>query len=470
VRGVERALLTFCGAVLDFTWLYAWAAFSIISLGSNAPALLDAAAIFAAAAVLTRLTAGRGLRIITVGFLQGTGIALTVLWTVRTMGGATSPFFDSRWIKGFFGASHSAIEWLGLGVALFWSMALWLGGAFFAVRPRTHEKICSRFDLGLAAFFALVLIKLALAAKGNILTGDTTTGPLALVFFFFGLVAIGMTRTGGRGAPGLVRGRRKFGVVLGFICTVFLSAMGLMVFFQQPLARAAGTGYGLLKDGTATVGGIFLWFIRLLYMPRQGKLREAPSGSGPGTPDHFFTSDGAPWMEMVGRILAWLFGTALGIVILVASAAAVFYVVRWLLSRTERRTGTGRRDSVSRAFLRFRNVLTLLAGWVLRVFRGHRTAADVYGALARWSRRSGIRRGGSETAREFSSRLSRLFPSLRDEIRSITEAFNRELYGEMATTGEEMALLRASRRRLAHPSFWPARLKTLVTGQITPRS
>jgi hypothetical protein len=470
MRGIERALLALCGAVLDFAWLYAWAAFSMISLGSKAAAPSDAAAIFAAAAILARLCAGRGLRIITVGLLQGAGIVLTALWTIRTMTHATTPLFDSRWITGFFGASHSAIEWLGLGIALFWSAALWLGGAFFAVRPRTHEKICSRFDLGLAAFFVLVLIKLALAAKGNILTGDTMTGPLAFVFFFFGLVAIGMTRTGGRGAPGLVRGRRKFGVILGFICAVFLSAMGLVVFFQQPLALAAGTGYGLLKDGTATVGGIFLWFIRLLYMPRQGKLREAPSGSGPGTPDHFFASDGAPWMEMVGRILAWLFGTALGIVILVAAAAAVFYVVRWLLSRTERRTGVDRRDLVPRAVLRLRHFFTLLSGWVRSVFRGHRTAADVYGALTGWSRRSGIRRGGSETAREFSSRLSGIFPSLRDEIGSITEAFNRELYGEMTITGEEMVLLRANRRRLASPSFWPARLRTLVTGQITPRS
>jgi len=469
MKRTEKALLALCGAILDFTWLYAWAAFSMVSVGTAPAAPSDTAAIFTAAAMLSLLCAGRGLRILTVGLLQGAGIVLAALWTVRTMSDAMTPLFDIRWITGFFGAPRSAMEWLGLGIALFFSTALWLGGAFFAVRPRTHEKICSRFDLGLAAFFVLVLIKLALAAKGNAFTGDTMTGPLAFVFFFFGLVAIGMTRTGGRGAPGLVRGRRTFGVILGFICTVFLSAMGLVVFFQQPLARAAGTGYGLLKDGTATVGDIFLWFIRLLYMPRQGKLRETPGGSGPSTAHHFFVSDGAPWMEMVGRILAWLFGTVLGIFMLVATAAAVFYVVRWLLSRTEKTTGACRHNSLSRAVLRFRNVLTLLEGWVRRVFRGHRTAADVYRAFAGWSIRSGIRRGESETAWEFSSRLSGIFPSVKNEIGCITEAFNREIYGQTTITGPEMALLKTSRRRLASPSLWPARLKVLVTGRITPR-
>ncbi len=470
MRGAERALLAVCGVVLDFAWLYAWAAFSMISLGSDAPAPPDAAAIFTAAALLTLLGAGRGLRIITVGLLQGAGIMAAALWTIYVMSGTTDPLLNSRWITGFFAASHSAMEWLGLGVALFWSTALWLGGAFFAVRPRTHQRICSRFDLGLAAFFTLVLIKLAMAVKGNILTGDTMTGPLAFIFFFFGLVAIGMTRTGGRGAPGLVRGRRKFGVVLGFICAVFLSAMGLVVFFQQPLARAAGTGFGFLKDGAVTVGGAFLWFIRLLYMPRQGKLREAPGGSGPSGAGHLFAADSEPWMEMAGTILAWLFGTALGIIVLVVAAMAAFYVVRWLLSRTEKKTGTGRRNCLLRTVLQFRDLLILLAGRARRLLRRPRTAADVYRALAGWSKRSGIRRGGSETTREFSSRLSETFPSLANEIGSITEAFNRELYGQMTITGEQMALLKANRRRLASPSLWPARLRALIAGQVTPRS
>ncbi len=471
MRGTERALLAVCGAVLDFVWLYAWATFSLISLGRGGFPFVDAVVIFAAAATLTFIHSGRGLRIVTVGLLQGAGVVLAALWTVHTMSGAATPFLDRQWVTEFFGTSRTATEWLGLGIALFWSSVLWLGGSFFAVRPRTHQKVCSRFDLGLAALFILVLIKLALAAKGIVFAGDTMTGPLAFVFFFFGLVAIGMTRTAGRGVPGLVRGRRKFGAILGFICAVLLSGTGLVAFFQQPLARAAGTGYGLIKNGAATVGGAFLWLMKLLYMPRQGRLREPPSGSGSSISDHFMPSDSAPWVETAGRIAAWLFGTALGIMMLIAAAAAVFCVVRWLLSRTEKRTGTaGPKNPLPGVVLRTWHFFLRSANWVRGLFRKHRTAADVYTALTAWSRRSGIRQCRSETAWEFSSRLSGIFPSLGNEIRSITEAFNREIYGEVTITGREMALLRANRRRLTSPSLWPARLKTLIRGQITPRS
>jgi hypothetical protein len=469
MRGVEKTLLAFCGAVIDFAWLYAWAAFSMIPLGRGGLPFLDAAAIFAIAAALTRVHAGRGLKIIVVGLLQGTGLAATALRTIYIMGDRTISFLDSQWLTGFFSASHSAGEWLGLGIALFFGSAFWLGGAFFAVRPRTHQKICSRFDIGLAAFFALVLIKLTLAVKGSIFTGDTMTGPLAFVFFFFGLIAIGMTRTSGRGSPGLVRGHRKLGVVMGFICVVFSSAMGLIAFFQQPLARAAGAGYGFLKDGTASVGAIFLWFIKFLYTPGQGKLREDPSGAGGGVSGHLLPPDSAPWLETAGSIIAWFFGTFLGIIMLIVVVGGAVFVVKWLSSRTKRTHGRSRRLPAPNALLRAWHFIALLARKTARSLKGHRTAADIYRALAGWSRRSGIRQSRSETPSEFSSRLSGVFPSLRHEIKSITEAFNREFYGETALTREEMTLLRTSRRRLSSPSYWPARLKTLIAGQITPR-
>ena len=50
MRRTEKILLYFCGAVMDFTWLYAWAIFSMISIGKNGFPLADTAAIFIAAA------------------------------------------------------------------------------------------------------------------------------------------------------------------------------------------------------------------------------------------------------------------------------------------------------------------------------------------------------------------------------------------------------------------------------------
>lgn len=470
MRGAEKILLVFCGAVIDFAWLYAWAAFSMIPLGKSGLPFVDSAVVFVVAAALTRVHAGRGLTVIVVGLVQGMGLAATALRTIYIVSDTTIPFLDSRWFTGFFNASHSGAEWLGFAVALFWGSAFWLSGAFFTVRPRTHQKICSRFDLGLAAFFTLVLIKLVLSVKGGTFTGDTMTGPLASIFFFFGLIAVGMTRTGGRGSAGLVRGHRKFGVVMGFIFVVFASVTGLIAFLQQPLARVAGAGYGFLRDGAASVGTIFLWLIKFLYTPGQGKIRENPSGDGGGISGQFLPPDTAPWFETVGRIMAWVFGTLLGAILLIAVVGGAVFVVKRLFSRTKKAHGSSGRLPAANALLRAWRFIALLSGKTVRYLKVHRTAADIYRALAGWSKRSGIRRGKSETPSEFSCRLSGAFPSLRHEIGTITEAFNRELYGEMTITGEEMALLRAKRRRLASPSLWPARLKTLIAGQVTPRS
>ncbi len=468
MRRTEKILLYFCGAVMDFTWLYAWAIFSMISIGKNGFPLADTAAIFIAAAALTRICAGRGLRIITLGLLQAAGLAAAALRGVYLMSGATGAFLDPRWLVEFWTGSHSDMEWFGLVIALFFTSAIWLGGAFFAVRPAAHAKICSRFDLGLAAFFGLVLITMVLVVKGGMPMGDTLTGPLACIFFFFGLLAIGMTRATGAASSGFIGGRRRLGVVMGFICAVFLSVISLVAFFQQALARAAGTGYGLLKDGASSVGSIFLWCVKFLYLPRQAKIREGPSGSQGSILDHLSPSDSAQWVEVAGTIAAWLFGTFLGLTILVVTVVAAASVIRWLFSRTAKNNPSGMRRSLPRAVLRVFGLIVLLIGKAGRTLRGYSTAADFYRALSGWSRRSGVRPDISETPSEFSSRLSRKFPALEGEIEAITGAFNKEFYGEITLRGEEIDIVRLSWRKLRNPACWPVRLKTLFSGTVTP--
>ncbi|HBL22909.1 MAG TPA: hypothetical protein DDZ40_02195 [Deltaproteobacteria bacterium] len=467
MRRFEKTLVFVSGAVMDFSWLYAWTIFAMIAAGREGFPFADAAVMFAAAAVLTRISTGRGLRVIAIGLLQATGLVSAALRTIYIMSGTTGAFFNTQWLMEFFGARHSAMEWFALVAALFWTSAIWLGGAFFAARPKTHEKICSRFDLGLAAFFSILLIKLALVVKGNPSTGDNLTGLLACVFFFFGLVAMGMTRANGAHSPGLVSGRRRLGVVMGFISAVLLCVMSVAVFFQQPLARAAGTGYGLLKGGTSSLGSIFLWFIKLLYMPRQAKMRDGPSGSSGSSIGSFFESDNAQWVEVVSKVLAWLFGTFLGLTILVVTAVAVFYVVRWLFSRTARDHSDVKRRSLSDLVRRLRDLIALFAGKARRFLGGYTTAADFYRALTIWSRRSGVQPDPSETPSEFSCRLAGIFPSLKHEIESIAGAFNREFYGEATLGRDEIDFIRLSWRKLRNPSSWPVRMKTRVFGTIT---
>lgn len=465
----RNVLLSLAAAVMEFTWLYAWATFSTISIAQRNTPPLEAVAIFLAGAAITGLSTGRGLRIISIVLLQTAGIVYAVLRTIYIFSDITPAFLGRQWLVEFFGAPHSAMEWLLFVVSVFWALAFWAGGARFAVRPKTHEKICSRFDLGVAAFLCLLLIKFALQVKGNISINDPLTGPLACIFFFFGLTSIGMTRGRAAASSDLIAGYRRFGVVTGFICAVFASAVSLVVFFQHPLVSAARVSYGLIRGGASSLVVIFASLIRFLYLPRQTRAIEPPSSQKGNIFDHLSSTGNPAWMEVTGKILGWLFGTALGLIMLAIIVFSVIYFIKWLFSRT--RADRNKMDwgtLIPRAFARALDLFALLAGKAMQTLKCYRTAADFYRALTQWSRLSGIRRRIDETPSEFCSRLIKRFPALKEDIGTIVSAFNREFYGDMILDSGEIAGVRLAWHKLRNPARWPLRLRAFFSGTTGP--
>lgn len=465
----EGVLLSFAGAVMEFTWLYAWAAFSMMSIAQRYIPLPEAAVIFFAGAAVTGLSTGWGLRVISIALLQAAGIAYAALRATYIFNDVASAFLSHRWIVEFFGAPHSAMGWFLFVVSVFWAMAFWAGGARFSVRPKNHEKICSRFDLGLAAFFCLFLLKFALKVKGNISINDPLTGPLACIFFFFGLASIGMTRGRVAAASDLIAGYRRFGVVLGFILAVFASVVSVVVFFQQPLANAARASYGIIKGGASYLGVIFISIIRFIYLPRQTKAGSQPADPQGSMLDRIVPADIPAWMEPVLKVLGWLLGTVFGLIMLAVFSFAAFYFIKWLFSRTKRGPINQERGSfLLQAIRQMWGVLALLARKARRMLKGYRTAADYYIALTQWSRRSGIRRRLNETPSEFCSRLTARFPALTKEIGAIVAAFNQEFYGEIALGSGEIAAVQLAWRRLRNPARWLQRLRAFFSNTADP--
>lgn len=460
----EKVLLFLAAAVMELAWLYAWAMFSMISAAQRHTPLLEVAIIFLAGAAITGLSTGRGLRIISIVFLQAAGLVCAALRAIYIFNDITSAFFSHRWIVEFFGAPHSAMEWFLLVMSVFWSSAFWVSGARFAVRPKTHERICSRFDLGLAAFFCLLLMKFILLVKGNISINDPLTGLLACIFFFFGLTSIGMTRGRAAASSDLIAGYRRFGVIMGFICAVFASVVSIVAFFQHPLAGAARVSYGLIRGGVSYLGMFFINFIRFIYLPKQTMADKPSPGSKERMLDQFLSSGSAGWMEIPLKILSWLLGTALGLIMLAILVLSAFYFIKWLFSRT--RTDDTNKDrglfflqAVKRAW----GFFVLLVIKARQALRGYRTAADFYMALTRWSRRSGIRSRLNETPSELCSRLTVRFPALTKEIGAIVAAFNREFYGEMLLGSGEIAAMQLAWRKLRSPARWLQRLKVFFS-------
>jgi hypothetical protein len=166
-------------------------------------------------------------------------------------------------------------------------------------------------------------------------------------------------------------------------------------------------------------------------------------------------------MEFLEKILTWVFGGMLGLTILVISCVALFFLFRWLLSRT---SVPQKSQGLWYSFLSWLDGLRvfLVSSWrrFERRAKGYKCAAQLYTALRTWGRHSGLPYFLSETPIEYGLRLKNRFPSLRKEIESIIEAFNQEAYAETALSEKHLSQVRFALRRMRSPVYWPSRLKS----------
>ena len=155
----------------------------------------------------------------------------------------------------------------------------------------------------------------------------------------------------------------------------------------------------------------------------------------------------------------------LGLIGLIFTALLLWLFLRWLLSWLSPRL-------FSRIDVRFdiRNVFSLLITRLSQFFlfcrnviglmkHRKRGAVQLYTALLRWGRRSGVPRLANETPREYGSRLKRRFPAVTREVASIVEAFNQTVYGGIVLKDHRLALTQAAWRTLSSPLLWGRRLK-----------
>ena len=145
---------------------------------------------------------------------------------------------------------------------------------------------------------------------------------------------------------------------------------------------------------------------------------------------------------------------------LIVCALAVWFLLRWLLSRTSKEE---RRSihwlSVFLWVQRLWAALEMGFNQVFQWFQGYRDAVQLYRAFLKWGRRSGLPHLLSETPDEYGLRLKKRFPALAAEIGGIVEAFNLAVYGEVALDDAQRIRTRGSWKKLCSPRYWPARLK-----------
>ena len=448
-------LLAIC---MEVSWLSAWATLGTAAMLGHPFALVEAAIALAGAVLVTRLSSGRGWLVLGVLTLQAAGLLGATALVLHALYSPAEPLMATAWLRDLVRADQPPQQWAILVVNGAWALAFWLSGVLLARRGQTYERLCARFDVGLAAFFALFLVRLAVAANGG-----AVDDPISHLFMFpfvvASLVAIGLVRTAGDSPTAFLSGHRGAGIFLTFAATALLSAATLTLVALPYLRAASQVGLTGLKAAGRVVSPLLIWILRLLFAPQTLRTDAGGARSGGGTPDvsGVMAQGGGWWGEMLEKLLGWGLVGAVALAGAAAVGVALFYLCRYLLSRTGRsRPGPRRR----RWLFRLRPRPSRRAAAL--------TATDFYVRLLGWARRSGLPRATAETASELAARLQGRFPPLAATIAAIVKAYNEEAYREVGPGPAGLGELGAAWRELRRVAHWPTRLHAWWTASAEP--
>ncbi|MEJ2726556.1 MAG: DUF4129 domain-containing protein [Deltaproteobacteria bacterium] len=460
MRGKNVPLLT-AGAGMEISWLYAWANFVMVALFNQPFALVEGLCVFALAVALTLICQGRGWRVVYVLLLQVLGAVFATLWLIHFFSYPSYPYLDLAWVLACFGSSRGVVGWLYLALIAFLAVLYWTEGVRFARRSDDYLSICARFDLGVSALFLLFLIKFMFLLKGAVVIHERVSTFMVFPFFCFGLTAVGLARNRSEGKREFLKGYRGVGVILSFTAATLLIGTAGVTLFLPYLTKAAEMGYGVMQKTAEPLGPVLITILRFLFAGQRFRGEPQPKSAEHMAPEFGAGSESGWWSQLLEKVVGWGFLGVLGVILLVVSGIAVWYLVKWLLSKTERGgKRSTKRHGLSDWIVRMRAFLFFLWEKALLRLRGFARALQLYGALLRWGRHSGLPALASETPLEYGWRLSHQFPALGNEIHTIIEAFNQEVYGETLLTDQQLAYARRAWRRLCSPSQWPSRLRS----------
>jgi hypothetical protein len=478
MKSGKEWLIFLSGGFMALIWRYAWANFITLALSHRPFPLPEAIGTFGLASLVTFTPLGRGWRIIWILCLQVFGFVLASMRTVYACFDWSYPFLNPQWIVEFVTRARGFLEWFSLGLILFWVILFWIGGFTLARKPRDYFNLCSRFDLGVCFFFVLLLINFLLRVKGGTTIQHSLIEPLLFSFFLFSVLGIALARNQSHAHREFLPRYRGIGVMLSFSLIVLLFGAGVVSILLPYLKVIAQAGYGVIKIAAKPLGLVIVSVLRFILTPQKMR-RDSHSTSGSGDTDHGSLDSGGGTSPVEEAVVHFFMGLVV-LIGLMFTALLLWLFLRWLLSWLfprlfswlfSRTSTTHRRD----IRLDIRNLLLLvitglrapllLCRQVLGLMK-HREkgAVQLYTALLRWGRRSGVPRLANETPREYGSRLKRQFPAVTREVTSIVEAFNQTVYGGIVLKDHRLALTQAAWRTLRSPLDWMQRLKVWFLG------
>jgi len=457
----KESLLFLSAAGIEITWLYAWSTFILYSTVHRPFPLPEAIGSFMLAAFLTMVIRGRGVRIIMLLGIHIAGLLLSASRVMHVFFYNSEPFFAKFWLLKYLRQPRDPMEWFILVIILFFVLLFWIGGVTLARRSNDYLSVCARFDVGVAAFFLLLIVKLILLLKGGIDIRDSTPEKLLFPFFLFSLLAIGIARNQSSAHKDFLSGYGGIGLITSFVLVIFAFGAAMVMLFLPYLNAAAEVGYDALKVGAAPLGPILASIVRFLFIHNRSRPEKAFSSPKSEQNDFVPSFEESWWSEVFEKICTWGF-LGLGVVIALALCAfGLWYLFRWLLSRA----GINEKKQIQWGlfiiwFSKIFAIFSVFWGKIAQLVHGCTSSLQLYNLLLSWGRHSGIPHSLSETPAEYGLRLKHQFPALTKDIGVIVETFNREVYGNIAPSKNQFKIATLAWQRLRNPIYWPSRFKS----------
>jgi len=460
---MRERLLLFLNGCMELCWIFAWVTFLTSSAFHKPSPITQVMIPFFLAAIITFLSKGRGWRVLTVITVHIGGLLLGVLQGIHYFKFRIYPFFDLKWIKHLFESNGGFVEWISIVFILICVVAIYVMGVKLVVRKKGHINLCSRFDLGIAAFFALFLIRFMFESKGEFVVSDPGPQSMILPFFIFSLLAIPLARNRSIAERKFLTGYHLAGTVIGFSLVVLALAAGSLLLFLPFLTNAAEAGFVVLKAVSEPFGPIIVGILRFIFQPRNLRTDKNSAAGQTQTSEAPHESETQGWAELIIKFITWGIAVLLSLLVLSALAVLLWYLIRWLLSKTP--VGKKIRPHSDPLLVWLYNKFNLLLKFMrslLVSFRPYENAQQIYMFLQRWGKMSGLYRMPQETPEEYGNRLKTAIPGLEKELTEIVNAFNEEIYGKRRLDKARIARLKKAASRLRSPVFWLARTKMVL--------
>jgi len=451
------------GAGMDLCWLQAWTAFILHAIFKyNAP-LLFVFFIYGCGMITNFFCYFRQRIRLQVFVIKLIAFLASILIATHFFlfyyNGNAAPLSLSQ----LFNCHKSFEDWaLTLTIALV-AGAIWKRSTIHMVKPLNPENVYHRFDLGIAALFSLMVLKLLLSARFGVTIVYPDLKTLFPPFFLSGLLAIGLMLSAEKENRQYVSGFQKIGVVLSFSVVTFCGGLGLVFLFRSQLTASAEVLSGVLKKAGPPLEGAIVWVARLLWASKRSYESPASSATVGQNAYGSLITDGSVETGWLTAAIKWGTTALVALMLLVSVYLLIRYLIRFLLAKTN---SVNPRSSGSfdfrRCLIRLKAIMSRFLNRIVVLAQGIRSGADLFKALVLWGRRSGIPYKRTDTPMEYGTRLAASFPVLDYEINMIVNLVQQEIYGEIKLNASQIAAGKKAKKRLHHPVFWKNRIKTWV--------